>query len=231
MFDYASLERRVAALEARSPASLRFGRVTGVEGGFARVQLEDGGNVVSMPLPTLQRRVLKDQEIKMPDDGEPVAALFSGQAGGQETGVVLGAVYSPAVPDPGQPSHFEYSRFSDGTTVFYDREAHKFYMDVKGEVEAEVEKTVTLKAGEDVLVQSSTRVKIKAPIIEMAGLLLFTDEEGNPGEGVYRGNLTVRDGWVHVPDQDVTAGAVSLRQHIHQGVESGPSVTDTPVGG
>jgi hypothetical protein len=65
MFDYASLERRVAALEARSPASLRFGKVTGVEGGFARVQMEDGNNVVSMPLPTLQRRVLKDQEIKI----------------------------------------------------------------------------------------------------------------------------------------------------------------------
>jgi hypothetical protein len=104
MFDFASLERRVAALEARAPASLRCGKVTGVEGGAARVQLDDGQGVVTMPLPTLQRRVLKDQEIKMPDIGEPVAALFSGQAQGQETGVVLGAVYSPAVPDPGEQS-------------------------------------------------------------------------------------------------------------------------------
>ena len=43
MFDFAALERRVAALESRAAASLRFGRVTGVEGGqhcsfFAQVR-------------------------------------------------------------------------------------------------------------------------------------------------------------------------------------------------
>lgn len=99
-FDIAHLERRIAALEANRGASLRFGKVTGVEGGYARVQLADGHGMVSMPLATLHRRVLRDQDITMPDQGEPVAVLFSGQ--GLEAGVVLGAVYSPAVPDPAQ---------------------------------------------------------------------------------------------------------------------------------
>ncbi|MDR3361317.1 MAG: phage baseplate assembly protein V [Desulfovibrio sp.] len=231
MFDYASLERRVAALEARAPASLRFGKVTGVEGGAARVQMEDGGNVVSMPLPTLQRRVLKDQEIKMPDVGEPVAVLFSGQAGGQETGVVLGAVYSPAVPDPEQPAQFEYSRFSDGTIIYYDREAHKLFADVQGDVEVKAKGNVTVDAKGEITAQSEIRIKLKAPFIELAGLLTVTDEQGKPGRGVLSGTYTVRDGSLHVPDEDVTAGEVSVRGHIHEGVQSGPSTTGTPVGG
>ena len=57
-FDYAALERRIAALEANRGASLRFGKVVGVTGGAARVQLADGQDMVSAPLPTLQRRVL-----------------------------------------------------------------------------------------------------------------------------------------------------------------------------
>lgn len=80
-FDFAALERRVTALEGAYPASLRFGVVVGVEGGFARVQLADGQDLVSAPLPTVQRRVLKDQEIKMPDVGEPVAVLFPVRGG------------------------------------------------------------------------------------------------------------------------------------------------------
>ena len=109
-FDYAALERRIAALEANRGASLRFGKVVGVTGGAARVQLADGQDMVSAPLPTLQRRVLKDQEIKLPDDGEPVACLFAGQ--GMEAGVVLGAVYSKATPDPEQERQVEFSRFT-----------------------------------------------------------------------------------------------------------------------
>ncbi|MDR2745150.1 MAG: phage baseplate assembly protein V [Desulfovibrio sp.] len=231
MFDYASLERRVAALEARFPASLRFGRVTGVEGGAARVQLDDGQGVVTMPLPTLQRRVLKDQEIKMPDVGEPVAALFSGQAGGQETGVVLGAVYSPAVPDPEQPAHFEYSRFSDGTVIHYDRETHKLFADVKGDVEVKTTGAVSIEAEGEITAQSAVRIKLKAPFIELAGLLVWTDEDGNAGHGVLRGTVVVRDGSVHVPDEDVTAGAVSVRGHVHEDVWTGPDTTGKPVGG
>ena len=231
MFDYASLERRIAALEARHAASLRFGRVTGVEGGSARVALPDGQGVVSMPLPTLQRRVLNDQEIKMPDLGEPVAVLFSGQAGGQETGVVLGALYSPAAPDPGQPPHMEFSRFSDGTVISYDREAHKLYADVRGDIEAKATGAVSVAAQGEISAQSALRIKLKAPFIELAGLLTVTDEDGNAGRGVLRGTYTVREGSLHVPDDDVTAGAVSVRGHVHDGVESGPSTTDKPVGG
>lgn len=226
-FDFAALERRVSALEGAYPASLRFGVVVGVEGGFARVQLADGQNLVSAPLPTLQRRVLKDQEIKMPDVGEPVAVLFSGQ--GREMGVILGACYSPAAPDPGQPQAFEYSRFSDGTELFYDREAHKLTARIVGDAEIEATGQASVRADGKILAQSRENITLRAPTITLAGLLTVTDEWGGVGSGELLGTYIVRQGSLHVPDQDVTAGAVSLRGHIHDRVQPGPSVTGVPV--
>lgn len=228
-FDYAALERRVAALEANRGASLRFGKVVGVSGGAARVQLEDGQNMVSAPLPTLQRRVLQDQEIKLPDDGEPVACLFAGQ--GMEAGVVLGAVYSQANPDPGQQRQVEFSRFSDGTVIFYDRKAHKLYADVKGEAELQTTGTATVKAGQDILAESLTNITLRAPTITLAGLLRCTDKDGNPGSGTLLGNYRIEQGGLDVPDADVTAGAVSVRGHVHKGVQPGSGTTQEPVGG
>lgn len=228
-FNFAALERRVAALEANRGASLRFGKVVGVTGGAARVQLEDGQGMVTAPLPTLQRRVLKDQEIKLPDDGEPVACLFAGQ--GMEAGVVLGALYSQATPDPEQDRQIEYSRFSDGTVIFYDREAHKFYADIKGDVDLQTTGTATVKAEKEILAESQINITLRAPTITLAGLLRCTDKDGKPGSGVLLGNYRIEKGGLDVPDADVTAGPVSVRAHVHKGVQPGSSTTQEPVGG
>ena len=185
--------------------------------------------MVSAPLPTLQRRVLKDQEIKLPDDGEPVACLFAGQ--GMEAGVVLGAVYSKATPDPEQERQVEFSRFSDGTVIFYDREAHKLYADVKGDVDLKTTGTATVKAEKEILAESQINITLRAPIITLAGLLRCTDKDGNPGSGTLLGHYRIEQGGLDVPDADVTAGAVSVRGHIHKGVQPGSSTTQEPVGG
>lgn len=185
MFDFAALERRVAALESSQTASLRFGRVTGVNGVKVRVEMPDGQNVNSFEIPTVQKRVLKDQDIEMPDIGEPVACLFSGQ--GCEQGVMLGAYYNGQEGDPGQPSHMDYKRYSDGTELWYDREAHKLIAKVKGDIEAEVEKTAKLKTKEEIEVEgektimakckeeaeihSEKEITLKAPQIKIMGLL------------------------------------------------------------
>lgn len=227
-FDYASLERRIASLESRSPASLRYGRVTGTEGGAARVQLDDADGVVTAPLSTIQKRVLKDQDIKLPDVGEPVAVLTSGQ--GDEHGIVIGSMYSGAVPDPGQERQMEYCRFEDGTTVTYDRTGHKMVADVQGDVDVTATGNVTVKAEGEIALESSARVRLKAPFIEIAGALVITDEDGGPCQGVLSGSLTVRNGGVSVPDSDVTAGGVSVRGHVHAD-SGGTGNSGTPVGG
>lgn len=240
----ADLDRRMSALEARASASLRFGRVTGTEGGKARVEMTDGGKTVSHTLPTVQRRVLKDQDIKMPDPGEPVAVLFSGE--GAEDGIVLGATYSPQAVDPAQEQQVEYSRFEDGTVISYDRKAHRLYANVKGDIEVintgnitvttdgdaslTAKGSVDVKADGDITAASGTLMLLKAPHIFLDGAVTLGGVDGAPGEAVLNGSMTVRNGSVTVPEGDVTAGSVALRGHQH--LNSGGSGTGgTPVGG
>lgn len=227
-FDFASLERRVAALEAALPASLRFGRVASISGGKARVQFGDGQGMNSYELSTVQRRVLKDQDIKMPDVGEPVACLFAGN--GCEQGVLLGAYYNGENSDPGQAQSIDYHRYEDGTELWYDRDGHKLVARVKGEVELEAEKTIKAKALQDITCESETKIKLKAPEIEIAGYLTMTDVDGNPGHGVLSGDFTVTHGGISVPDKDVTAGSVSLRGHQHEN-SGGDGLSGKPAGG
>lgn len=173
----------------------------------------------------------------MPDQGEPVAVLFSGQ--GLEAGVVLGAVYSPAVPDPAQDAHIDYRRYEDGTELWYDRVRHRLIAKVEGDIEAETTGKVDIHAAGtlvavaqgDATVESKARISLKAPLIELAGQLSYSGYDGGPGEGDVLGNLRIRRGGLAVPDADVTAGSVSLIGHRHTGVDTGSGTSGGPLGG
>lgn len=165
VIDLVDLERRVKALEHNRGASLRFARVTEVnEDGSARVELLDGPGLVSMPLRLLQRRTQKDKDQLFPEVGEHVACLFSGQ--GLEQGVILGAMYSSKNESAGQKTHMAYYEFEDGTVLSYDKEAHKLFADVKGELEAFVEKTahVEVKQNTTLICEADVLVEAKGDI-------------------------------------------------------------------
>lgn len=106
----AQMQRRIEALEAISSSVLRFGTIVGVDekSGSARVQLGDADNMVSYPLRVLQSRTLKDQHQEMPDLGEHVACLFSGQ--GLEQGLMLGAVYTRLLHSFGVDTQVQLAR-------------------------------------------------------------------------------------------------------------------------
>lgn len=146
MSDLAKLERRIKELENNRGSSFRFAEVTSVDEktGTARVKLPDGENLVSMPLRVSQRRTLKDQSQELPDVGEHVACLFTGQ--GFEQGVVLGAVYSRPDASPGRPSHCWYMKFEDGTEVEYDRKSHSLTMTVKGSIRIKTDDPISIEA-------------------------------------------------------------------------------------
>lgn len=220
-FDFAALERRIAALESSQTASLRFGRVTGVKGGKARVQFQDGQGMNSFELSTIQKRVKKDKDICMPDIEEPVAVLFSGQ--GCEQGIVLGAYYNGQEEDPGKPQEMDYKRYEDGTEIWYDRTNHKLVAKVKGDCEIEAEKTLKATCKEEAEIHSLKELKLRAPQIKIQGVLTMENYEGGPTEGQLKGNF-------HVVEGDIKAEAVSLRQHQHQH-SGGSGIGGTPVGG
>ena len=221
MFDYAALERRIAALEAAQTASLRFGRVTGVEGGKIRVQFQDGQGMNSYLLSTTQKRVLKDQDICMPDIGEPYVCLFSGQ--GCEQGVGLGAYFNGREQDPGQPPHMDYKKYDDGTELWYDRENHKLVAKVKGDCEVEAEKTIKASCKQEAEIHSEKELTLKAPKIILMGVLDMANYDGSFTTGTLRGDFNIREG-------DIRAESVSLRKHQHEN-SGGSGVGGKPVGG
>lgn len=229
-FDLASLERRIAALEANRGASLRFGTVVSVDpsSGTARVRLDDGDNMVTAPLRVLARRTLKDKEQCLPDIEEPVACLFSGQ--GMEAGVLLGAHYSQKTPSPDQKAASDYHRYEDGTELCYDRAAHKLWAKVKGDVEMEVEGGIKARSVKGIDLESLAYFRCKAPDLFFFGSFHGADMEGNPGTVEFLGEMVVRHGGINVPDNDVQAGPVSLRGHEHEN-SGGSGIGGKPVGG
>lgn len=155
------LERRLSALEANRGSSLRFGTVTESNvAGSARVQLHDGDDMVSHPVRTLHRRTLKDQDQCLPDVGEQVAVLFSGQ--GLEEGCILGATYSQQDAAPGQDQPMQFYRFEDGTVISYDRTKHKFYADIKGDADITVKEKATIRVKGEVLVEAEKDATVRS---------------------------------------------------------------------
>jgi phage baseplate assembly protein V len=160
--DFSALSRRIKSLEANRGAILRWGTVTAVDetAGSARVQIDDADGIVSMPLRVLQQRTLKDQHQELPDIGEHVACMFSGQ--GFEQGIVLGAVYSDKDPCPAHEPQVQYRKFEDGTELEYDRKTHRLTGTVKGWVDLTVEKDVTVKVLQKVTIAALDDVLIKS---------------------------------------------------------------------
>lgn len=160
--DFATLERRIKALENNRGAILRWCSVVEVDekAGTARVKIPDANGIVSMPLRVLQQRTLKDQHQEMPDLHEHVACLFAGQ--GFEQGIVLGAVYSSQDGSPGKPPHVWYRKFEDETELEYDRETHRLTGTVKGWVDMKVERDVTLMVEQKVILDAKDDVLIKS---------------------------------------------------------------------
>lgn len=102
---------------------------------------------------------------------------------------------------------------------------------VQGDDAVTVQGKETIKATGKVTVESAEEILLRAPIIKIQGLLTTEGHDGGPGRSTLYGDFIVRQGGIDVPDDDVTAGAVSLRRHTHTEVEPGGGTSGIPVGG
>lgn len=211
---------------------IRLGTVTGRDAATLRVQVTCADTVtaalVTDWLPVLVPRANEDRQYDLPDMGDRVLCLFLPH--GREAGFVLGSLYSGDAP-PVQDGDKWHRVFKDGTTLEYDRKANRLAAVIKGSgiLEVECDGPADLKAKGPVLVQSDATITLKAPHIVLQGNLTQTDVSGGPATSELRGTFTVRDGSVHVPDQDVTAQSISLVGHVHEGVEPGSATTGEPT--
>ena len=185
-----------------------------------RVEFRDTvtAKLVSGWLPVLVPRASADMAFDLPDVGDQVLCLFLGN--GLEEGFVLGSMYGAQTPPVSSGDKF-HRTFSDGTTLEYDRAAHKLRASVRGDVEMDAAKSISLHGKENIILQ--------APTLMLRGNLSQTGYDGAPGFTDIRGTVAVREGSVSVPNGDVVATAVSLVGHLHEGVQSGGGTSGTPV--
>ncbi|MBX9793469.1 MAG: phage baseplate assembly protein V, partial [Burkholderiaceae bacterium] len=87
----------------------------------------------------------------LPEMGEQVAVLLDADGVG---GVYLGGIYSTAEPPPVVDEDTHYVRFSDGTTITYDRQAHVLAIDCVGATTLKCAKNLSIEAGEPVVVKA-----------------------------------------------------------------------------
>jgi len=73
---------------------------------------------------------------------------------GKEQGFVIGAIYSDVEKPPENTRDKKVVVFEDGTRIEYDRENHKLYADVKGEIFIRATGNVSVVSDKNVLVKA-----------------------------------------------------------------------------
>lgn len=216
--------------QEESGATFAFGIITAVDAacGWARVSLPEYDNLETAFLPVLQRRTHRDKALDLPDVGEQVALLLDLRG---EDGVILGAIWSDADPVPQtEGPDVDVRKYADGTVLRYDRAAHKLTADVQGEIVATCTGKADVVAEGTARVESKTTLTLAAPRIALKGALSMQAYEGSgPTTAEIDGPLTVKRGDVTVPDNDIKAGDVSLKEHRHGGVDTGGGTSGPPV--
>lgn len=170
-----------------------------------RVRLPDTvtSPLVTDWLPVVCPRASGDMVYDLPDVGDQVLCIFL--PNGMERGFVLGAMYGGNNPPVTSPDKY-HRTFKDGTTLEYDRSSHKLTANVQGKVNITATETVT----------------ITAPTILLQGAISTTNQSGGTGSVSMNGTLRLSNG-------DISADSVSLKGHVHEGVQPGSGTTGTPV--
>lgn len=133
---------------------LEYGEVSAVDyqGCRIRVRLDDRDGVESYWLNVPQRNTQGTKRRPlMPELGEQVALLLDADGVG---GVYLGGVYSSAEPPPVVDEDTDFIRFSDGTTVTYDRREGVMSVDCVGATTLKCARNLSVECGEPVIVKA-----------------------------------------------------------------------------
>jgi phage baseplate assembly protein V len=150
---------------------MQIGIVTAVDSAACkcRARFNDHGGMESWWLQVVQKKTLRDKHYWLPDIGEQVVCLLDDNA---DSGVILGAIFSSPDPVPVDSLDKCHIAFADGTTVEYDRGAHKMKVAVVGgtlEATADISATITSPL---VTLKASVQVILDAPLTSCTGDLV-----------------------------------------------------------
>lgn len=193
---------------------LRFGIIQQVDRMKGRVKVRfEEDDLVSDWIPFTIPQAKNNRFHYWPSDGEHVACHMDENC---ENGIVLGAVYSER---DAVPSEFE------GSQAAYKSDAVTIRINVD-RVEIQVGDTMQSYDTDNVVIETSSNIKLVAPTIEIDGDLTVTGSISADGSLEVSGSIEA-DGEVKTNQ----LGGVSLSTHKHLGVQPGPGITGTPQPG
>lgn len=191
---------------------IRLGTVTARDAATLRVQVRYADTVtaplVTDWLPVLVPRASGDCQYDLPDVGDRVLCLFLPH--GREAGFVLGSLYSGSVP-PVTDGEKWHRQFRDGTTLEYDRAAHKLTATVQGDVDitatgsvtGSITGALTAKAEGAASISSEARLDLNAPAMNLGG------------SGSQDGTQATMKGTFRLQDGDIIVEGISFLRHVH----------------
>lgn len=147
----------VADLFRRLENIVRRGRVEELDAANARIKARIGTNVTGW-LPWLALRASSDSAWHAPAVGEQILVLS--ESGDFNNGVALTGIYQAAHPAPSNNPAVKLDRFSDGAEVSYDKDAHRYTLDVPAGGE------ILLRIGNTSLSLTDTGTTLTTPAFE-----------------------------------------------------------------
>lgn len=232
---------------------LKFGNICDIDaaGGLCRVEFDDDG-ITSDWLPLVVKNSFNTKDFFIFDIGEHVACLMDCNC---ENGVILGAIYSQdRKPDGGAVGH-QRIVYKDGSTFDFDMNSGSLTVDIKGDINLTTSGSVNIESGGSVEVDATGEVSIKAisTVIQSAtttvkgpliveGLLTAAagvQASGGVGSSMKISGDIESTGSIETSGDikttgsieasgDVKSGSISLKTHVHAGVQSGGGTTAVP---
>lgn len=147
-------------LTNEKPCFSRFGYVSDYdsENHRARVIFPDMDNLVSGWLSVgVPNSKLNRDKIPL-DINEHVFCLLTGN--GIEEGVIICAIYDDTNKNENISQDVRYTKFSDGTEIFYDRENHLFHFSNQAGSYIEIQDG-------DIIISAADHIKLQAPRIDL----------------------------------------------------------------
>jgi len=196
-----NFSQRIRELERKMANLIRVGTIESLDETNARVQVRFG-NIVTAWIPWLTQRAGPDANWWAPEIGEQV--LVMSPSGDFNLGVALPAIYQTAYPAPAATKDKQVVKWSDGSSLTYDRAAHKWSLVVPNAA-AEVDVTT----GGKINLVATGKVTISGSEIDLNGPVVASSSITASG--------------------DVIGQGTSLHNHVNTGVTAGGSNSGPPA--
>lgn len=137
----------------------------------ARVVYADRQNLVSEPLPILQKSSKGTQDYWSPEVGEQVLTVHL--PNGSNRGFILGSFQSTSAPPPVTDPNKRHTTFADGSVFEFDKNSSTLFINTKGPIS----------------IITSGKVFVQAGKIELVGELEITGNIKITGDIEHEGNM------------------------------------------